>query len=272
LTAEETVLRIDYDLDWQDPEMLLMAVVSTAYVGSEARYGAPFGSILRGQWPGHSREEAQWSVPASRWMIVMDDAQSEGLGVITEAKYGFTVRDGVVGLNLLRSAYITGADENPEIRDMQDRPRYSDLGRQHVRIALSRFSSDLPMESQPAVLADTLFTPCLPCGGEAVECGLLGISSAPSLAPSWSEPLAPGLWVLRLHETLGRRGTAQVKLAPGWKARAVKMNVTAAEAPSDPTQWQTGVLPVPFGPYQVLSVAFTRIPAPSVSAAPHSRP
>jgi len=257
VTSGEAVLRIDYDVDWHDPETLLKGIISTRYVGSEARYGAPFGSTLRGQWPGHAREEAQWSVPASRWMIVMDDAQSEGLAVITESKYGFTVRDGVVGVSLLRSAYITGADEHPEIRDTPDRPRHSDLGRQKVRMALGRFSSDLAMEDQPAVLADTLFTPCVSYGGEAITCGLLGVANAPSLAPSWAEPLTPKLWVLRLHETLGRRGTARIDLAPGWQAQVVKMDITVADAPSELPAWKTGTLPVAFGPYQVLSVAFS---------------
>src|SRR5258708_13739785 len=97
--------------------MLLKEIFSTDYCGREARFGAPFGSTLRGQWPGYTREEAQWEVPASRWMILMDDAQNEGLAVITEAKHGFTRRNAVVGVSLLRSHRVPGPNEHAAITD-----------------------------------------------------------------------------------------------------------------------------------------------------------
>jgi len=256
VTAGEPVLRIEYDIDWQDPEMLLKGVISTGYTGREARFGAPFGSTLRGQTPGYSREEAQWEVPASRWMIVMDDSQSEGIAVITEAKYGFSVREGVAAVSLLRSAYVTGADEHPQIRPTPNRPRHSDLGRQQVRIALARFTAQTPREEQPAALADILFAPCLPYGGEAVGCGLVGLAGASSLVPSWAEPVAPGIWVLRLHETLGRRGNTTLDVARGWQARVVPLGADAAQICDRTAPGLPGSLSVAYGPYQVVSIAF----------------
>ena len=37
----------------------------------------------------------------NRWAIVSDDGETEGLGIITEAKYGFSCRDGQLGASLL---------------------------------------------------------------------------------------------------------------------------------------------------------------------------
>lgn len=215
--AAEPVLRVRYEIDWADPLHWLKAVVATDYRGREARFGAPVGSQLRGQWPGYSREEAQWEVCASRWAVLADDAQHEGLCLVTEAKYGFTVREGSIGVSLLRSALVTEAGDHPKIRVTPDRPTHSDLGRHVVELALGRYGADLPSAEQPAALADLLYTPCVPCGA-TVSAGFEGLDGLASAVPAWAEPLEGGAWALRLHETLGRRGRATPRLAAGRSA------------------------------------------------------
>lgn len=249
--ADEPVLRLRYEVDWTEPERLLKAVFSTDYLGRHARFGTPFGSVLRGQAPGYEREEALWEVPASRWMVVLDDAQSEGLAILTEAKYGFSVRDGVAGVSLLRSALVTEADAHAQIRTTPDRPRHSDLGHHTLELALAHFTPDLPRHEQPAALADLLFTPCLAYHGGAVDAGLAAITGGESLVPTWAEPTAAGRWTLRLHETLGRRGTVRLQAAPSW---------SLAVAPLDGGP-ETATVPaktaaITFRPYEVISVAF----------------
>ncbi|HEY0945867.1 MAG TPA: glycoside hydrolase family 38 C-terminal domain-containing protein [Opitutaceae bacterium] len=257
VVATEPVLRIDYDVDWRDPECLLKAIFTTSYRGRQARFGAPFGSTLRGQWPGHVREEALWEVPFSRWLAVTDDAQAEGLAVVTRDRYGASVRDGAAGITLLRSAWVTEADHHPAIRETPDRPMHSDLGRQHISLALGRFAGDLPLEEQPAVLADTLYTPCVPAAGEtAWLAGLGGIQDSTTLVPCWTEPAANGAWSLRLHEVGGRGGVARIALQPGWIAAAGALQATPADVAAG--AWHEGVLPVEFGPYAVVTVWFRR--------------
>jgi alpha-mannosidase len=88
--------------------------------------------------------------------------------------------------------------------------------------------------------------------------GLHSVEGAPSLVPAWADPLNHQTWVLRLHETLGRRGIAQLNIADGWK---VKLTGMTAEVPDDgdpANPWCTDGLQLSYGPYQVLSVAFTR--------------
>ena len=253
LRAGESALRVCYEVNWQDPLHCLKGIFSSEYRGREARYGAPFGSVLRGQWPGYPREEAQWEVPGSRWMAVCDDAQSEGLAIISEAKYGFTTREGTVGVSLLRSALVTEAGDHPKIRPTPDRPVHSDLGRHTIELALARYAPDLPAHEQPAAQADTLFTPSVPYAGEAVSAGLERIDGLSSAVPAWAEPVADG-WVLRLHETLGRRGRVAVGAAPGAKAAPVDLlgRPIAGEKPA------ADEVALPITPYQVRSVKFTR--------------
>lgn len=250
LRAGEPVLRVRYHLDWRSPNTLLKAVVTTDYRGSNARFGCPFGSVLRGQQPGYAEEEAQWEVPASRWMVVSDDANAAGLAVITEAKYGFTVRDGAVGISLVRSALITEADLHPQIRELPDRPRHSDLHDHVIELALGRFAHDLPMPDHPAALADTLFTPCLPYHGAPITSGILSLDTSGTVIPSWVKPMAPDCCVLRLQESGGREGTVTLRLAPGYLAAPTTLDETMP----DPRAWQRDEINLSVAPYAVPSV------------------
>ena len=247
--AGEPVLRIRYEVDWQDPMHLLKAIISSEYRGSEARYGAPFGSALRGQWPGYSREEALWEVPASRWMVVSDDAQSEGLAILTESKYGFTTREGTVGVSLLRSALVTEAHDHPAIRPTA-RPMYSDLGNHTIDLALSRYSHDLPSYETPAALADVLFTPCISYTGEGVSAGLKSCEGSSSIVPSWAEPIEGG-WELRLNETQGRRGTVSFLVDVGTRGEAVDLQGRPKKAVATESN-----LSLSLTPYQIGSIRF----------------
>jgi len=253
LKAGEPALRVRYEIDWQDPMHWVKGIFASEYHGREARYGAPFGSLLRGQWSGFPREEAQWEVPGSRWMAVCDDAQSEGLAILTEAKYGFTTRDGTVGVSLLRSALVTEANEHPKIRTVQNRPKYSDLGKHTIDLALARYAPDLPANEQPAALAEVLFTPCVSYAGAAISTGLTTIAGLSSLVPAWAEPVADG-WVLRLHETLGRRGSGRIALTAGTKGVPTDL----LGKPVDGAVSAAGEIVLPVTAYQVKSVKFTR--------------
>ena len=89
LLPGEPVVRCEIRLDWREPQTLLKWTAGTGYAGRSARYGGPFGSVLRPQSPGPLSHDAAFEVPGSRWAAVADDTESEGLLVVTEAKYGF---------------------------------------------------------------------------------------------------------------------------------------------------------------------------------------
>ncbi len=252
------VLRIGYDIEWREECALLKAVFPTLYLGRDARFGAPFGSVRRPQLGGNLSAEAMWEVPASRWAQVSDDSESEGFFMATEAKFGFSCRDGALGLSLVRSAKIPSEDRghfpgsHPEpIRRTLSPHLVSDIGRHRIEIAIGRFDPAAPREEHPAALAEILFTPMLEYRGPARECGLLGLSGGDSLQPVWAIPVAKDRWILRLHETLGRSGTAKLHLTKGWNARRVDLmgNPLAPLPPS---------CKIIFTPYKVLSIEVLR--------------
>ncbi len=112
LDAFQPVLHVEYEIDWHEEMTLLKTLFPTAYTGRMARFGAPFGSVLRGQLAGPLRDEALFEGAASAGQSSADDGEAEGLGVVTEAKYGFSCRDGLLGVSLLRSPRVTGGDPN----------------------------------------------------------------------------------------------------------------------------------------------------------------
>lgn len=246
LAPGSPVLEVDYEIHWDETEHLLKVLFPTAYNGSHARFGDPFGSTLRSQQPGKPYDEAQWESAGNRWALVADDGEQEGLFVVTEAKYGWSCRSGTLGLSLLRSAKLP---DNPNAAAQPPRERqraYSDLGVHHIRIALGRFDPAATREETPAAWADRLFTPAIPYHGSAQTCGLINIEGGPSLHPSWAKPEADGEWTLRLHETLGRRGQLRLRLAEGYRATAVQLD-------GKPSQTTNGNCSYAFTPYQILS-------------------
>ncbi len=232
LEAGSSVLRIEYELDWGDPQRLLKVLFPTAYDGTMARFGDPFGSTLRSQQPGKPHEEAQWEVAGNRWAMVADDGETEGLFVVTEAKYGWSARSGTLGLSLLRSPIIPSQEKHAAGGFFVSGDEYSDIKTHHIRLAVGRFDQRSERGELPAALADTLFTPCVTYHGQARSVGLLGIEGGNSLVPCWAMPGPKGEWTLRLHETLGRRGDARLKLEKSLSARKVDLRCQQIEGRS----------------------------------------
>jgi alpha-mannosidase len=257
LQAGEAVLRIEAEVDWREQHTLLKLQFPTAYRGASARFGAPFGSVLRSQQPGSPTADAQWEVPASRWAAVAFDGEREGLALITEAKYGFSAHDGELTVSLLRSPRVTGCDEPryatpPGLSRHPPTTLHTDQGPHVIRLAVGHYDAGAAAERQPAALADRLFTSPLVYQGEPCSAGLLGLGGAPSLVPAWAMPVNRRGWLLRLHEVAGQRGRAELQLAPGWEARRCGLDGGAADGPV-----LRGKLA--FRPYEIVSVRIERL-------------
>ncbi len=214
LEAGSAVLRLEIDLDMKTPQTLVKLAFPTQYRGREARYGGPFGSVKRPQWPGPLNNEAMFENPGSRWACVSDDTEREGLMLITESKYGFGAREGLLHVSLGRTALVTPNNivgDTATLSSGNVERRYADMGSQHISLAIGRFNADAPRHEQPAALADQLFTPVLHYQGIPVDAGLQHIEGPASLIPCWAKPEYDHGWTLRLHETLGCRGQLRVE-------------------------------------------------------------
>lgn len=250
LRAGESVLRVGYSIDWQD-QALLQANFPTQYTGRQARYGAPFGSVQRPQLARDLAADAMFEVPASRWAIVSDDNEQAGLGLIAKDRYGFGCVDGCMHVSLVRSALVTNAGVNRELRDREYPHDYSDIGEHHFELAICSGALNAVRSEQPATLADTLFTAPLVLSGAARTAGVIDIEGGDSLIVAWVKPADDGKgYMLRLHETRGLRGSAKFQLEAGWQVEL--SNCLEAE------QGAIANNQLAFKPYQLLSVRVFR--------------
>ncbi|MEX0331759.1 MAG: alpha-mannosidase [Puniceicoccaceae bacterium] len=251
LEAASPVLKIEYTIDWREREQLLKVFFPTDFNGSRARFGSPFGSTPRSQQPGKVDDEAQWEVAGSRWAMVSDDSEQEGLFVISQAKYGWTARSGNLGLSLLRSARTPTTQRLESGQEDLSSKHFSDMGQQTMRIAIGRFDAPSPREELPAALAESLYTPPVSYVGHPCSCGLQGLEGGESLLPCWAKPEGNNNWTLRLHETLGRRGSALLRLEPGWSALRIGLC-------GNPVKPQPKGGRIKFKPYELLSLLISK--------------
>jgi alpha-mannosidase len=191
-------LKVELDVDWHEDHQLFRLACPTRFAGAQARYGIPFGSILRSQTPGELKTEAQWEVPASRWAAALNDTQDSGLVLVTESKYGFSCRSGQLTLSLLRAP----KDQDPQ----------ADMGRHIIRFALGKFAVvSTPAQENPALAADTLYAPIVLYRGKPIDAPFT-LQDAGSLSASWVMPSFNGRgYVIRLSETMGLSGTARLQ-------------------------------------------------------------
>lgn len=257
LEAGSPLVHIKIDLDWQDYNSLLKLRFPTRYGASHARFGAPFGSVLRPQLPCSMIAEAMWEVPFSRYLAVFDDGERQGLFITTQDKYGACVRDGDVGISLVRSPRVTGMENHkfawpPHLSRLKDTPEHSDLGDHHIQMAFGRYALDLSRTEQPAMVADTLFTTPVPYKGSETPILIEEMQGGDTLVPHWIQPSENGGWILRLHEVAGQRGELSLIPAKGWSPSRVQLDRSASPEKIIKNK-------VRFQPYQVVSIAFQAI-------------
>ncbi|WP_269542684.1 alpha-mannosidase [Cerasicoccus fimbriatus] len=254
LEAGSPLVHVEVELDWREPETLLKLLFPTKYSAINARFGAPFGSVLRRQIPDGVLSEAQWETPFSRYLAVFDEGEREGLFVVTKDKYGATVREGAVGLSLVRSPRVTGYDSHstawpPHLTRLDIKSPFSDMGEHRIQLAIGRYDAELPRECQPASLADTLFTDPVAYVGQGIESPIELIEGGETLIPHWVKPTVNGGLVVRLHEVAGRRGKAKIQVRDGWQTSLTDLgDNTSVDCEGT----------VSFGPYQVVSLKLTR--------------
>ncbi|MFP4166378.1 MAG: glycoside hydrolase family 38 C-terminal domain-containing protein, partial [Opitutales bacterium] len=250
LESGSPLMHVTVDLDWREPETLLKLLFPTRYAATSARFGSPFGSVLRSQVPNGLQAEAMWEAPFSRYLAVFDEGEREGFFLATESKYGASVREGSIGLSLVRSPRVTGFDAHshawpPHLTRLKIDSPFSDLGTHSIRLAVGRYEVGLPRERQPASVAETLFTRPITYTGEALTGVFESLEGGDTLVPIWVKPIKGGGLVLRLHEVAGGRGSLKLKLREGYHLQQTDMGESCVKTLDGE---------VAFTPYEVVSL------------------
>jgi alpha-mannosidase len=130
LSADDPYVDVRIALDWHEPLKLLKLRYPTSVEAQTATFETPYGHLER---PAGGDEE-----PGQSWVDVSDGRR--GLTVINDAKYGYDVRRGDIGISAVRSPVWAWHD--PRELDEGGDFEYMDLGRQTFRVRLLPHGGD----------------------------------------------------------------------------------------------------------------------------------
>jgi alpha-mannosidase len=130
LGADASHVDVRVVLDWRERCKLLKLRYPTSVAATEATYEVPYGHIVR-EANGHEE-------PGQSWVDV--SAGDRGLTVINDAKYGYDVRGGDIGISAVRSPPY--AWHEPRELDPDGVYEYMDQGRQDFLVRLVPHAGD----------------------------------------------------------------------------------------------------------------------------------
>jgi alpha-mannosidase len=205
LSADAAYVDVRVTIDWRERLALLKLRYPTSVETETATFETPYGSIER--HAGGDEEPGQSWVDVSR--------ADRGLAVANDAKYGYDVRSGDIGISAVRSP--VWAWHNPrELEDDGDYV-YMDQGRQTFNVRLiphagDRHAADVVRRAselnQPVFgLIETFHAGPLPQrgsfgddgGGDAVVTAVKGAEDGEG-------------FVVRAYESAGRSGRARIEI------------------------------------------------------------
>jgi len=130
LGAEARHVEVRVALDWHEQLKLLKLRYPTSVTTDRATFEVPYGHLERAA--GGDEE------PGQAWIDV--SCQGRGLAVLNDAKYGYDVRGGDVGISAVRSPVWAWHD--PRELEQEGDFEYMDQGRQQFRVALVPHAGD----------------------------------------------------------------------------------------------------------------------------------
>ncbi len=215
LSATGVAVEVRVILDWRERSRLLKLRYATRLADPVATYEIPYGTIER---PANGEEE-----PGQRWIDASGSVDGVdgtfGLGVLNDAKYGFDIHGGDLGITAVRSPIY--AHHEPNVPKPGVRYQHQDQGAQRFTLALvphrggwadaglTRRAAEL--NQPPTPLIESYHAGPLPQAASyvAVEPDHL-VLGAVKLAEDGED------LVVRCVETAGRAAAARVTL-PAWE-------------------------------------------------------
>jgi alpha-mannosidase len=204
LSANAAYLDVRVALDWHEPLKLLKLRYPTSVETDRATFETPYGHLER---PAGGDEE-----PGQSWVDVSGGGR--GLTVINNAKHGYDVRGGTVGISAVRSPVWAWHDPR-ELEEGGDF-EHMDLGRQTFLVRLVPHAGDwrdagvvrlaAELNGPPFVLIETFHDGPLPQRRSFADDG--GGDVVLTVLKRGED----GGRVVRAYETAGRAGSARLEV------------------------------------------------------------
>jgi alpha-mannosidase len=106
--ADYPRIDIKNEIDWKEHQIFLKMLLPVDIHTDEATFDIQYGNVKRYTHANTSWDFAKFEVCMHKWLDVSEDGY--GVSVLNDCKFGCSVRDGVIGLSMLKS----GVYPNPE--------------------------------------------------------------------------------------------------------------------------------------------------------------
>jgi alpha-mannosidase len=208
---------LKFRINWQEPRELLRVIVPTRFKGADVLVSEPGGQTVR---KADGKEK-----PATEWLALSGThrGSERAIGIVADRSMSYCCAAGQIGITLARSSFY--AHHHPqEVADAEENP-YLDMGALSYRLFLLAGPSvdqlSLPnlsweMDTPAERVMDNAHPGELPPQGSLLQMG-------PGMALMALKPAEDGNgWILRMHETRGRRARTCLKAGSGklqcWEA------------------------------------------------------
>ena len=200
LTAGKPYVEFDTSVDWHETHRMLRAEFMPSFFADKVTCDIQFGNISRSTKTDNKIDWAQFEICAHKYVDVSNDGK--GCALLSDSKYGFRVKDGLLSINLLRS---------PVYPD-----KTADRGKHRFRYAFyphtgDCFSAKVPEQSYLFNLLP-VETKCK----KATSVSPVSLSAG-NLVAETIKPSEDGkATVIRVYENEGKACTATVSLGFGY--------------------------------------------------------
>lgn len=253
--------RIDFvtHVDWKESRKILRVVFDTEIRSAFANYHSQFGIVQRPTTFNHSWDVAKFEAVGHQFCDLSE--HKFGMALMSDCKYGYSVRDQTMRLSLLRASKSPDdkADMGQHTFTYSVFPHWGGFPNTDVLIEAHDLNEPTILKSW--VWADGRVSACAPLQDmrfrlenkeSRTELGLVGVSCFKRAERN------EDAFILRVFEALGCQGSAQIRIPNGLRvSKAVLCNMLEDVSESNPTvpiSENGSVLNVDFKAFQVQTI------------------
>lgn len=231
LAEDKPYVDFETEIDWQETHKMLRAEFRPTVFADDVTCDIQFGNLKRTTHDRNSVEHAQFEICAHKYI----DLSSNGYGIsmLSDAKYGWRVKEGTISLNVLRSPMFPAPD--------------ADKGKQVLRYALYPHSGDF-CEAETAKYAYLYNNPLIVCDKCAVLPSVVQSDNRDVIVETVKGAESGEGTVIRVYENAGQAEVSTLKIGIDFSAAYETNMLEEVIAPIDLTK------PVEFKPFEIKTI------------------
>ncbi len=232
------------EIDWKEEQILVRDYFPVDIHSNEATFEIQYGNVKR---PTHSNtmwDFAKFEVCAHKWLDISEDGY--GVSILNDCKFGCSVRNGVIGLSMLKSALYPNpmADKEHHTFWYSICPHQGDF-REGQTVAKAYMFNN-PMKAVVKEMAGEV----LERSYSAVWCEELNV-----VIEVVKQAEETGDTIIRMYECNNRRGKIHLHVGADYK-NAAETNLLEKEMKT--LELENGVVTAYIKPYEILTIALKK--------------